>query len=167
MELLDWHLNQSDPGDSLHHLAVALHVVVDDADVQTHMYAIASDGPDPDQMIAGAILAAVDKARDAGKVIAFVTLSQEMWTVGRQDWDEQAKLLHAERKLEEHPKAVEATIIYGACADGRRWRGRRYLTGPRAGETADVEMLVGAPMPGESKGIRTERLLRWMVGLSL
>ncbi len=59
---------------------------------------------------------------------------------------------------------VEATILYGACRDGRRWKGVRFLTGPKAGTTKDVELLVGQPSPDEAFG--AANLLRKLVGMT-
>jgi hypothetical protein len=101
--------------------------------------------------------------RERREVIMFAAINQEMWTVDVVD--DLAKQLVQEGRLSEHPDVVEMTMVYGACRDGRRWRGQRWLTGARAGQTANVDLLVGRPDARESPGIRSAPLVRALVGL--
>jgi hypothetical protein len=52
------------------------------------------------------------------------------------DVDDAAKALAAQLsrqgRLQEHPAALEITMLYAATADGRRFSGCQWLTGPRA-----------------------------------
>jgi hypothetical protein len=45
-----------------------------------------------------------------------------------------ARLLLAAGRLRQHSQAVELSRLYAAAADGRRWTGQHWLTGPQAGE---------------------------------
>lgn len=178
MHHLDWHLSQSEPGSMLHHLsalrapadAVSPFGGVDPAQLGTYMYVVVPDGDTPaEDMIARVVMAATVEAHRDGHVIHFAALSQEMWWVSADEDNEDSRLgrrLLAEgRPLSEHPNSAEVTVIYAACRDGRRWRGRRWLTGPQAGQTQEAELLVGSPRRGESHGVSSERLVRGMVGL--
>lgn len=78
--------------------------------------------------------------------------------------ENRARLLHAERKLQEHPKAVEATELYAACRDGRRWIGRHILTGPMAGTVGGPLVGLGPLVDGE-KRFPYQRLIRRAVGI--
>lgn len=177
-ENLNWHLTQADPGQILHHMTVmradpdALGPLglIDPAKIGTHVYAIAPAGDVGEQLIAGAARKAITDARDSGHRILFVALSEEVWGIPNTA-DAAAKahareLFAAGKTLAQHPDVEEATLVYGACSDGRRWRGRRYVTGTAAGETPTIDLLVGAPRRGESQGVAAEALLRRMVGLT-
>lgn len=72
----------------------------------------------------------------------FAALAFEMWMVA--PMDELARRLHREHRMNEHPDVMELTGVYGACRDGRRWRGRHWLTGPKAGTTDHVDLLSGS-----------------------
>lgn len=172
MKHLDYQLNQSDPGDMLHHLSVLAAPAdavtpfgsIDPDKIHTSIWAIAPVGSGTaESLISGAVLRAMGEAKTEGHIIAFAALSQEMWTVPDPD-DHARQLLADGRPLGEHPRAVEVTVIYGATRDGRRWRGRRYLTGDKAGTTEDVELLVGHPHRYEGQAIAAAQLIRRMVG---
>lgn len=174
MKHLDFHLSQSDPGDMLHHLSILRAAsdavgplgTLDDEKVNTHFWAIAAQGPGTaEDLIATAIKGALYEAIREHEMIVLAVLSQEMWVVPEKDADYE-RIMAENSSLGNHPKAFEVTAMYAACADGRRWRGRRYLTGGKAGTTEDVELIVGQPQRGESRAISAEGLIRRMVGMS-
>jgi hypothetical protein len=157
-------LGQSSPGDVLHHLLVA---VADPADqnafgmpdpdkLQLKMYAIApTGGVDTDNFIAKQIIGATIEATNDRQLIHFAALGVEYHRVvmsdggGDEVFENQVRRMQADRKLHEHPKAVEMTQLYAACRDGRRWTGRHYLTGDMAGTIIGPDLRVGALAPDE------------------
>lgn len=173
MSHLDILLSGSEPGATMHHLhvlaapagAVGPLGMPDQSQVHSTVYAIAADHPDSggraEDFIARVVGAAAVEAHREGRVVLFAALSQEVWTVP--GVDELAARLLREGRLFEHPRAAEMTVVYAVCRDGRRWTGKRLLTGPDAGKTADVELLVGRPDRGE--GYAAGALLRRLVGM--
>lgn len=173
---LDWLLGQSDPGDALHHLHVVTAPekstsplgVVDDKDLAVAVYALApDDSVNTEDFIAHALYKAAREAAKSDETIIFAGLSQEVWLVESESREamEEVRRLSPLGKLHEHPDAVEVTVIYAACRDGRRWRGRRYLTGPKAGQNFSADVLVGPVQRRESQGISVGPLLCMMVGI--
>ncbi len=178
-QLIDDHLrfllDQSDPGDVISHL----HVVsaprgglgplgtVAETSLETAVYAIAPDGSvDAAEFTATTIVKAGADCLKQDRLVVFAAIAMECWKVELSpgaEAEELAKLLTRERRLQEHPDAVEMTHVYGVCRDGRRWRAQRYLTGPKAGSVGELETLVGAVRPGEAMG--PANLLRKLVGL--
>lgn len=177
MRHLDMLLTSSDPGDSMHHLhvitappgAIGPLGLPDEKKLETTVYALAPTSPDVQNFTADVIATAAMEARAADNLILFAALSQEVWTVKLDKGDaaslELSRRLQRESRLHEHPAAVEVTIVYAASRDGRRWRGRRWLTGPNAGTTQDAELLVGPPHPNEGNGVACAPLVRRLVGL--
>jgi hypothetical protein len=166
-------LMTSKPGASIHHLLVASFDpsarnalgLVDDVDVT--MYAIAPDSDKPEVFIAKALrAAAVQQQRTARRMPWFAGLAIEAFGLVDRPGDEvaenRARRMAFDGKLSDHPDAVEITTVYAAARNGLRWTGRRYLTGPRAGETDDVTTLIGAISP-EEQGQR-QQLVRALVG---
>jgi hypothetical protein len=167
-------LSSSEPDASLHHLhivaagpdAVGPLGLVDESKLEAMICAIAPDETvDVVEFISRTIVAMAIDLSSKDKTVLFAGLSQEVWVVESPHWEEEAVRLHAAGKLHTHPNAVEVTIIYAACSDGRRWRGRRYLTGPKAGQTADVQLLAGQPAHNESQGVPVAPMIRKMVGI--
>lgn len=167
----------SEPGAVIHSLLV---VAADPADhtalgfpdpekLQGTFYAIAPDETvDADQFVSQAITAAAVQAQKDATVIHFAGLAMEAYTVaddGCEVTENLARRLTADRKLSEHPAAVEVTMLYAACRDGRRWGGEHYLTGPKAGTKSGPQVWVG-PLAPQERGSR-KRLIRAVVGLSL
>lgn len=176
MKQLDMLLTGSEPGASLHHLhtlvcpaaAVGPLGGYDPASVQfdVHAFAPAGDrGFDTAGWLARAIAATGRHYAGRGKAVLFAGLAQEVWSV--RPMDELARRLNREGRLEEHPGAVESTLVYAACHDGRRWRGRRYLSGPQAGTADGVATLVGRLDAYEAYGMPAAPHLRRLVGLSI
>lgn len=168
---LDWLLTHAEPGSVLDHLlvvsapraAIGPLGLVDDDKAEGSVYAIGlTRDVDEEQFIAKTIVASGIDLTKRGHVILWAGLSKELVTV--QNMDDHARRLLAESRLEEHPRAVEVTVVYAACRDGRRWRGRRWLTGPQAGQSEDAVMLIGPPDLQEQAGQPT--LVRRLVGLS-
>lgn len=167
-------LESSSPGDCLH----SLHVVSaptgplgipNTDDLQVAIYAIAPDEtvPSIQMFIANVIAAAAIECRNEQRTVVWAGLSQEAWAVVTDDPASDALATQMRRNgvsLENHPDATEVTIAYAAAADGRRWTGQRWLTGPKAGETEDVRLIVGEPSPNEGFSYAS-RLLRKLVGI--
>lgn len=176
MKHLNMLLSNSGPGAVLHHLRVVYAEAsgplgIPDAEkLETVVYAIApDDSVDVEQFIATTIRAAAAESTAKGKKAVFAAIGQEVFGV-EETVDEEARRaevarLLAAKQLHTHPDAVEATIVYGACRDGRRWCGRRYLTGPKAGTTEDVKLIVGRPQRNEGRGVSVAPLLRALVGI--
>jgi len=182
-EMITQHLNQlltsSDPGDIMHHLyvvaapvsAVGPFGLADPEKLKVAVYAIAPVGPDinPIEFVRTAIVASLGEHARRGERPLFAALSQESWYVDREelddDADQLAEQLLRERRLHEHPDAAEVTTVYGVCADGRRWRGRRYLTGAKAGQDATIETLVGRPRRDEADGMPYVPAMCRLVGI--
>lgn len=175
MKHLDILLSSSDPGDVLHHLhviaaprdAVGPFGMPDETQLKSTVYAIAADiaVESVESFIAKVIMTAAIECTRKNAVPLFAALNQEVFAlVGEASDDELARRLHKEGRLSDHPDAAEATLVYATCRDGRRWRGRRWLTGPKAGQTEDVELLVGRPDPREAKGLPAALMLK-LVGL--
>lgn len=168
MQYLNQLLSSSESGDSLHHLYVAatpaeVGPLGLPAETELTVYAIApTDDVDAQQFFAKVIAAAGVDHAEKRKSILFAGLSQEAWTV--ESRDDLARSLMEQGRLFEHPDAAEVTIVYGVCRDGRRWRGERWVTGPKAGQTANVELLVGRPDPQEGYGMGP--LMRALVGMA-
>jgi hypothetical protein len=172
MSYLNNLLESSEPGATMHHLyvvsapagAVGPLGLPDESQAGLSVYAIAPTAEvDVEQFIARTVATAGTEHAAKGRVVLFAALSQEAWAV--KTMDALARRLLAEGRLFEHPDMVEMTMVYGACRDGRRWRARRWLTGADAGQTEDVELLVGRVDPREGRGPATP-LVRKLVGLS-
>jgi len=174
MRHLNMLLSSSVPGSALHHLHIVSRVagavgplgLSFEQQLETDISAIAPDSPAsgerPEEFIARSIRAAGARLVDQGREVLFAGLSEEGWFVERMD--ALGRRLQREGRLAEHPDVVEATGVYAACRDGRRWRGRRWLTGPKAGQSDDLELLVGRPTRGEGR-LFAEPFLLALVGL--
>lgn len=165
---LNWLLEQADPGDVMHHLVVVAAGglgplgIPDAENLAASVHAIAPVGKgDVRQFIARTIVGVGVEYAAKGRPIMFAALSQEVLIV--EGMDAEADRLLAEGRLDEHPDVREVTLVYGACRDGRRWRSQRWLTGPKVGQTEDVELLVGRLDPQEVGGVAG--LVRRLVGL--
>jgi hypothetical protein len=170
---LNYLLESSDPGDSLHHL-ITVSVPVDEpvgplglpeeSKLAVSFFAIAADDCDGsiEDFIIKVLAGAAVNHFESRQTILFAALSQEVWAVENMDAATR-KMIDAGR-LHEAPGAAESTVVYGAARDGRRWRSRRWLTGPKAGQNVDVEMLMGPPSRGEFFGMKAGRPLRLLVG---
>ncbi|HCU49983.1 MAG TPA: hypothetical protein DGG94_09325 [Micromonosporaceae bacterium] len=166
----------SEPGQLLHHLLVATAAPADHTalgfpqtdKLKVTIYAIAPTGDvDAGQFVAKTIRTAIVEARRGETVPYFAGLAMEVHTVdddGNEVTENLARRLGADRKLQDHPAAVEVTLLYAACRDGRRWVGEHLLTGDRAGTVVGPEMRVGAIGPQESG--THQRLVRAAVGLA-
>jgi hypothetical protein len=174
-ETIDRHLTNllttSDPGDQMHHL----HVIAVDRDavgplgnvdptkLETSVYAIAPTGDvNPEQFCVTVIAHAAIDHIEKRKTVVWAGLSQEMWAVV--DPTPESRALIRENRLQEHPDAAELTMMYAACADGRRWTGRRWLTGPLAGETEDLKIMTG-PITLSESVLLPSPLIRKLVGI--
>lgn len=163
----------SEPGDIMHRLTVVaapafgpLGLPVEEK-LKTSMYAIAPIDGGAVDLVVKSIARAFTDHHERSETILFAALGQETWTVARRDTAREAAVarrLHREGRLSEHPDAQEVTFVYAVCRDGRRWRARRAVTGPGAGEPCDVELLVGRPDKKEAFGAPWGRPLRALVG---
>lgn len=172
MRHLDLLLTSSEPGATLHHLhviaappgAIGPLGLPDEKQLDVTVYGIAPTGDvDVPHFIAQVIAGAAIEADRKGLAVLFAALSQEVWSVDPPD--DLCRRLSREGRLPTHPRAAELTMVYGASRDGRRWRGRRWLTGERAGTTEDVDVLVGRPQVGEAPGMTAAPLLRRLAGI--
>lgn len=165
----------SDPGDSMSHLTLVtahrsdhtpLGFPVPDK-LKSSWWALAPSGDvDANTFIARAIAMAVIDADQRDERVYLAALAVEAHTVvddGDEVTENLARRLHPERKLHEHPRAVEATLLYAACRDGRRWTGTHLLTGPKAGAVLGPVEHVGPLVAEESMWFA--RLIRKAAGL--
>lgn len=171
MRHLDALMTDSEPGDRLHHLhvvsapagAIGPLGLPAESQLKTTIYAIApTEDVDAEEFITTVILAAAAETRRDGTLALFAALNQQVWAVRPMD-DLGRRLLRAGR-LFEHPNVADLTVVYAACRDGRRWRGQRWLTGPRAGTSEHVDLLVGQPAQDEGVGLASAALRR-LVGI--
>lgn len=172
---LDTLFGHSDPGDVMHHLLVASAEPADHNalglpnpdKLAVTLYAIAPDNTvNADQFVSKTIAAAIAEAHDKQATIYFAALAMEVHAVaadGNEATENLARRLGADRKLQEHPAAVEVTRLYAACRDGRRWTGDHILTGPRAGTIDGPQVRVGVLRRREIGP--QQRLIRLAVGL--
>lgn len=166
MKELDFLLTKSEPGATISNLHVLTAPIgplgIPDAeDLKGTFFAIVPDSPDMGAYINRIIARAAVDFATRPETVLFAALSEEVWAVP--EMDALAHELRAQGKLETHPAAAELTVVYAVCRDGRRWQSRRWLTGPSAGKTEDVRLLVGQPSPYE--GFHGGRILRKLVGL--
>lgn len=181
MTHLDWLLTSSQPGTMLQHLLVVAAPrasvgplgLVDESKLEVTMYGIIPDESSNATMtlVRSTIGAAAVSHEGADELVLFAGLSHEVWGVSapvseNPEQIEEYQRYHREGRLSEHPDAVEQTLVYAACRDGRRWRGMRYLTGPKAGETFAVDFFVGREVQAEGFNSSTAPLVRRLVGLN-
>lgn len=177
MQHLNALLTDSKPGDTLHHLHVVSTSAVgplglpDPDKLQTAICIIdytLNEAEPVERFVARAIASVgIDHAR-RGRTIVFAAFSNAAWAVENIDPKLGAQL-EAERKIHEHPDMVEVTGVYAACRDGRRWRSRRWLTGPKADQIEDATLLVGRVDPeecGDTVIPAFAALVRKLVGVS-
>lgn len=166
---------RSEPGQVIHHLLFATaepadHTALglpDPGKLKVAIYAIAPTGDvDADRFVSQTIMAAIAEAHRNKTAVHFAGLAMEAHAVkddGTEVTGNLARRLVADRKLQEHPGAVEVTRLYAACRDGRRWTGEHILTGPKAGTISGPRLRVGALAPQESGP--QQRLVRAAVDL--
>lgn len=167
-------LHDSEPGAEMQYLHVVSTPngaasgpfgIPEESKLEVVIAAIVPDVPTPQEVpnwIRKACVGIYAKHVNEGKTIMFAAVGQEVWTAAN---DELCRKLQAGGSLSEHPEAAEVTIVYGACRDGRRWRGYRYLTGPNASQTAEIQMLIGPSQPTETLGIIAAPIIHRMVGI--
>jgi hypothetical protein len=165
----------SEPGARLHQMMFATAALddltalglPDPAKLQLTIYAIAPTGEvDADAFVAQSIAAAIAEAHHQRIQPWFAGLAMERVMVGfdgNEVSENLARRLRADRKLQDHPASTEATELYAACRDGRRWWGRHLLTGDRAGKITGP-MLMGGPLRPREQGPH-QALIRQAVGL--
>lgn len=173
-------LSHSEPGDDMQYLHIISAPadaafgplgVADESQLEEVICGIVPDTPTPLQApdhIRKAIAAMAAQQEADGKTVMFAAASHEVGAVDSltNHDDDLAKQLQREGRLHKHPNAAELTIVYAACRDGRRWRGSRYLTGPRASETIEPNMIVGPIRTRETSGIIAAGGILRMVGLA-
>lgn len=179
MSTLDLLLTGSEPGQEIQHLhtiaapsgAVGPLGLADEGKLKVCVYAIVPDDTPAKTMafIRQSIVAAAIQHREKNQDVLFAGLSHEFFCVegGLGEVGRRAEVERLQRagELHTHPDAVEMTSVYAACKDGRRWQGVRYLTGPKAGQTAGVDMFVGRVCAGEGFNLSTSPLVRRLAGL--
>lgn len=168
---LNFLLNNSDPGDTLG----GLHIVVapigadgqPDVDKrETHVYVLACDENaevKPSQLAVLTIANAALQYQEQKKLPLFACIKTEAW--GVEPFDELAQQMRdTGRPYSEHPNAGEITVIYAATRDGRRWDGRRWISGPQAGTTDGPNQFTRPIAADEGLGIMAPAI-RKLVGL--
>lgn len=166
----------SEPGQNFHHLLLARGAergaigalgLPDPDKLEVRWYAIApTDEVDAELFVNQTIAVAAMEAQANEAVIYFAGLAMEVYAVdddGTEVTENLARRLKNDRKLQEHPGAVEVTRLYAACRDGRRWTGEHYLTGPQAGAISGPTVRTGR-LTAEESGF-DRRLIRHAVGL--
>jgi hypothetical protein len=132
---------QSEPGATLSHLILVREgrSKADLPEPQSYIYAIDAchdNARENEEFIAKTLYVAAHEPDVGPPLLAVFTM--ELIHVPDVDLDEvaenRARVLHHNGRLDEHPQAVEATRLYAAAADGRRWTGMHWLTGPRSGD---------------------------------
>lgn len=168
---LDFLASNADPDSAMHHLHVvaapqsaAGPLGLPDTDrLEVAVYAIApTKAVDPELFTAKTVAAAGREHRDKNMVVLFAAIAQSTWAVD--PMDDLGRRLMAEGRLFDHPRVADMSIVYAACRDGRRWRAAHWLSGPRAGTSEQVDLLVGAPQPGEGR-LAAAKMIRAIVGL--
>jgi hypothetical protein len=171
--LIGTYFGRSQPGDELHHLVLARPGrnalgLPDLTRPQIAVYALAPANPaePPEQFIGRSVLAAVAQELNQGPLWgAVLTLEQHhVHALGDEVAENRARRMAHDQQLEQHPDAVEATVLYAACADARRWHGNHWLTGPRAGTIDGPHLLSRGPDP-ERDGGSLARVIRHAVGI--
>lgn len=162
-------LNNSDPGDTLDAITVVAAPRGPDGEpdvdkAQTYVFVLAcDDSMKPSDFAVVTIANAAVRYEEEGKVPLFAALKIEAWSV--EPFDELAQQLRAAgRPYSEHPNAGEITIVYAAARDGRRWDGRRWLTGPHAGTTEGPTQFTSDIHHDEGPG-HPARAIRKLVGI--
>lgn len=170
-------LGHSSPGGALHHLLLvtaerdALRTplgIIDPDSLKITMNAIAPVGGDQaeaDQFITDSIVTSIGRVVTKGEVIHFAGLAMEFHHVMATSSSDHATIQRMQDKgqLHHHPDVVEATRLWAASHDGRRWVGTHYLTGPQAG-TIEGPSLRWGTISADELGDRP-RLIRRAVGL--
>jgi hypothetical protein len=173
MDQLNYLLGLDDPDSMLHHMHVVAAAAAGigplglplQGELGTSVYTMMVDEPDVENWIIRTIARAELEHRRRGETPQFVALNQSMWWVETEHFDPLARKLMHEGRLHEHPHVIDMSLVYGAARDGRRWRGRRRLSGERAGELDQVELLVGRPRAGEWYGMPAVPHLLRLVGV--
>ncbi len=173
-QALDYLVNSSNEGDVMQCMITVYSPmsgvgplgIPDATKLETAVYALAPVAPvDALAWTQQQIRQAGFRHRLNGEQVLFAAISQEMYEVAAEDFDDEARRLRAAGRLQDHPRVTEVSLVYGACADGRRWRTHRHLTGPERG-ASPVELLEGGFRPNEERG-RVERLVCQLVGLEV
>ncbi len=175
-DLLHVYFGESTPGDELHHLVLATTApdevnalgLPDPDKMRMSVFAIAPVGSeeDPGRFVAKSIIGATVEMAQRRHVVHFAVLTMEIHTIpkdGNEVTENRARRMSADNVLHEHPDAVEATQLYAACRDGRRWHGQHILTGPHAGTVIGPELLHG-PITDDEDAL-WPRLVRQAVGI--
>lgn len=174
---LDTLFGHSEPGQVIHHLLTAsagpadhnLLGLPDPDKLQVRIYGIAPDNNvDAAQFIAKTIAGAVIEAKENDAAVYFAGLAVEAHVVldnGDEVNQNRALRLHTDGELDKHENAVEATRLYAACRDGRRWTGVHILTGVKAGAIRGPKVLSGPLTPGD-KGLHPQLIRAAVTPLS-
>lgn len=167
---LDYILSADEPGAAVHHLHLLAGKpgplgLPDEQDQKLMIYALAPVGRiDAESFLTQSLMTAALERRAAGEVIVFAAFAKLLWLLPQMD--ELGRELRAAGRLHEHPEVFEGVTVYAACRDGRRWRGRRAMSGENAGQS-QIDLVVGRLTNKESEdvGVRNGQVIRAMVGL--
>lgn len=151
LKTIDWMLRSSEPGDALHHLYLA-HLDRD---------------PLGRSCLVHAMVAAIAAEKAEGLESPDTFIPKAIVTTIKQTTTDHGPLYLVVLALEVFRGDVEATQVYAAVADGRRWYGAHYLTGPRAGQVDGPHALPsGAPLAEAERVMPHARLVRQAVRLT-
>lgn len=160
---LSRYFGHSDPGDANHHLVLAYALPnalgLPGDDLSRHVCVIApvwdagSGMEPPGQFVPRAVIDAITSV-PSGALIQMVTFTVETHIVPPTDdeaKENRQRRMLADHQLHEHPDAAEATLLYAASRDGRRWCGTHWLTGPKAGTILGPIEVAGPPTNDDRK----------------
>lgn len=166
---LDTLFGHSEPGAAMHHLLLAVTGPAGrdalglpaPAEIEVTICAIApvnESARDAEDFVTRAIGAAIIDTVRKGSTIHFAGLAMEnlVATGSRAEMAEAQRTL-ATGGLENHPGVIEATHLYAAARDGRRWAGVHLLTGPEAGRKEGPTLHTG-PLLATEHSVRRAML---------
>lgn len=170
---LDHMLSQADPGDSTHTLVLAhakpgaLGVAELESTYAVLAYVPTEQFPTIERFITVAISKLAHEARADGPIYLAVLAVEGVrvnLTNAGEEVENRARRMQGDGQLMDHELAEEVTFLYAACADGRRWHGKRWYRGARAGKK-DGPLMLQPWQRDRSDRWSSARLLRAVVGL--
>lgn len=173
LDLIGVYFGQSSPGDEMHHAIFAYpsQTALGVPDLGIDVLAIAPVAAEErtDTFIARSITA---RAVESGKPPNYlVVLTMETHHVALPVGADEAaenrlRRMHADRRVQDHELAVEETLLYAACRDGRRWWGSHSLTGPDAGRVDGPHLAPAGSRVESERWMPHARLIRRAVGIA-
>lgn len=157
LDLISIYFGTSEPGAAIHHLVLGTCDsrtplgLPDTSKLALSVYVIApvyGEGEaDRHRKTQGFIADALrDAAAQTGPAwVAAFTMEVTRASVDNRDEAAENRLrrMEGDGQIHRHPSAAEQTLLYAACADGRRWHGVHTLTGPQAGHLDGPHLIEG------------------------